>query len=203
MINWNTVTADTRAEVLYCFSTIAGGDDALMDFGELMKNYMLEASEEELLAIKPETEIAKIVIRDIPETLKHLPKEDLISISQVEKELRYLEAYPIEEIPDKLNIGLSSDIRESEDWLISLMPEFMKSLNHIGDKKKEGKILEAITKISLKSMEPRGNTIEPLGGRLKGRWRCRFGAYRLIYFPDTDKHIVFLLSVGPRGNVYG
>ena len=107
MINWNTVTADTRAEVLYCFSTIAGGDDALMNFGELMKNYMLEASEEELLAIKPETEIAKIVIHDIPETLKHLPKEDLISISQVEKELRkYLTCVSCEHF-----ICISSHIR--------------------------------------------------------------------------------------------
>ncbi|MCK5604030.1 peroxide stress protein YaaA [Candidatus Pacearchaeota archaeon] len=201
LINWNTMTADTRAEVLHCFSTIGGGDDALIPFGEFMKNYMLEASEGELLAIKPETEIAGIVIRDVPETLEHLPKEDLISISQAEKEIHYLEAYPIEEIPNKFNIGQSSDIRGRGDWFISLTPEFMKNLRHIGDKRKEGRILWAITEISQKPTEPRGN-IAPLRGSLEDKWRYRMDNYRIIYFPDTEKRIVFLLLIKPRRNIY-
>lgn len=217
LISWDTVTTDTGAEVFHCFSIMGGGADALIPFGKFMKDFMLEASEEELLAIKPETEMYGIVIRDVRETWDKLPKEELIRIRQAESEIPQLRAYPVEEIPNKLGIYVHG-VHERDfvidrqvvfrrraarrAWLISFTSEFRKNLRQIGDKKKEGRILGAITELSQHPTEPRGNTVKRLRGYHKGKWRIRIGKHRLVYFPDTEKQIVYLLLISTRENVY-
>lgn len=202
LVNWNLVAKTTGARVLYCFWTMGAGADALISFGDLMKNYILDASEEELLAIKPETTVNEVIFRDVPYTLEDLPSEDLKRIQLAEREIPQSLAYPIEEIPSKLSLGKSSEIQRGNDWLISITSQFYKSLPHISDKTMEGRILEAIVSISQNPAEPRGDTIKPLQGPFKGMWRYRIGDHRLIYRPNIEKHIVYLLWVAPRGNVY-
>ena len=60
-----------------------------------------------------------------------------------------------------------------------------------------------IVKICRNPMIQVGDTTKILVGELQGMWRYRLGNYRLIYQPDKEKHVVFLLAVGPRGGVYG
>ena len=209
LIDWNTVTSDTATEVFYCFSVMGAGEDALIPFGKLMKNFMLEASEEELLAIEPETEMYGVIIRDIPETWDSLPKEELIRLRRAEREIAQLPAYSVKHIPHELAIPIPREHRiegifpkEGREWLISITSEFRKDLRHIGNRKKEGRILGAITELSQHPTEPRGDTVKPLSGSRKGEWRYRIGDYRLVYLPDIAKHVVYLLLISPRGSVY-
>ncbi len=87
------------------------------------------------------------------------------------------------------------------DWYIGITRDFIKSISKI-DKKIQGRILEAIAKITADPITPNGNTIKPLSGEKSGMWRYRIGDFRIIYHPDkTSKHIL-LLTFSPRGSAY-
>lgn len=87
------------------------------------------------------------------------------------------------------------------DWYVGLSNEFVKSIAK-ADRKKQGRILDAIAKISAAPMEVYGDTIKPLTGNLAGLWRCRLGEDRLIYYPDVESKKVVLISFASRGEVY-
>ena len=87
------------------------------------------------------------------------------------------------------------------DWYIGFSNEFVKSIAK-ADRKKQGRILEAIGKISAAPIGIYGNTIKPLTGNLAGLWRCRLGDDRLIYYPDMESKKVVLISFASRGEVY-
>ena len=70
------------------------------------------------------------------------------------------------------------------------------------DKKIQGRILEAITKITLSPKTIMGDTIKPLTGDLEGYWRYRIGDYRLIYKPVEKWSEILLISFSSRGTVY-
>jgi len=70
------------------------------------------------------------------------------------------------------------------------------------DRKKQGRILEAIGKISASPIEVCGDSIKPLTGNLGGLWRCRMGDDRLVYFPDVRSKKIVLISFGSRGDAY-
>ena len=77
----------------------------------------------------------------------------------------------------------------------------MSSINRI-DKKLQGRILEAITKLTLSPITSTGDTIKPLTGDLEGFWRYRIGDYRLIYKPVEKFREILLISFSSRGSVY-
>lgn len=87
------------------------------------------------------------------------------------------------------------------EWYIGFSNEFVKSIAKI-DRKKQGRILEAIGKITSEPVEIKGNTIKPLTGDLNGLWRCRIGDDRLVYFPDIEGRKVVLITFSARGAVY-
>ena len=91
--------------------------------------------------------------------------------------------------------------RAPPDWYIGFSHEFVKSIAKI-DRKKQGRILEALGKIASAPTEVSGDTIKPLTGDLAGLWRCRMGDDRLIYFPDIQSKKVVLISFGSRGDAY-
>lgn len=201
LIDWNFVANATGAEVLYCFSVMGGGEDALISFAKFMKNFALTTSEEELLAVEPETEIEDVLIRDVPYTRANLPSEERGKILEAIEEIP-LAPIPVEKIPEELGIGRPSDIKESGNWLISFTPSFQKSLSSIGDKKMEGRILEAIARLSCNPTALIGDTNKPLSGPFKGMWRYRIGDYRLIHKPDLDKRVLYIILIHPREKVY-
>lgn len=88
------------------------------------------------------------------------------------------------------------------EWYVGFSNEFVKSILKI-DRKKQGRILEAIGAITAAPVEVRGDTIKPLTGDLNGLWRCRIGDDRLVYFPDIQERRLVLIIFSSRGEVYG
>ena len=86
-------------------------------------------------------------------------------------------------------------------WYIGLSTAFNKAVVGI-DRKLQGRVLEALADIALDPTTPRGDTIKPLNGNLKGCWRYRVGGYRLIYSPDHTTGDITLLTFTARGSAY-
>jgi mRNA-degrading endonuclease RelE of RelBE toxin-antitoxin system len=91
--------------------------------------------------------------------------------------------------------------RAPPDWYIGFSHEFVKSIAKV-DRKKQGRILEALRKIAAAPTEVAGDTIKPLTGDLSGLWRYRIGDDRIVYFPDIQSKKVVLIAFGPRGDAY-
>lgn len=87
------------------------------------------------------------------------------------------------------------------DWHFTLSDDFIKSVERI-DRKLQGRVLEAITKIAQSPTTVVGDTVKPLTADLKGLWRYRVGDYRLVYALDIDTNHVTLLTFEARGGVY-
>ncbi len=91
--------------------------------------------------------------------------------------------------------------RIAPDWYIGFSHEFLKSVSGI-DRKAQGRVFDAIAKVSGAPITISGDTVKPLSGNLSGLWRVRVGDYRLVYFPHIKSQRITLLSYGPRGSVY-
>jgi len=91
--------------------------------------------------------------------------------------------------------------KEKKNWGFKITKDFMKSINKL-DKKLQGRILEAITKITLSPKTVMGDTIKPLTSDLEGYWRYRIGDYRLIYKPIEKWNEILLISFKARGSAY-
>lgn len=100
----------------------------------------------------------------------------------------------------KPDSGIRFSLR-APDWYIGFSNEFVKSIAKI-DRKLQGRILEAISKIGDAPTTFVGDTIKPLTGDLAGLWRCRVGDDRLVYFPHHLLQRITLICFGPRGKVY-
>lgn len=87
------------------------------------------------------------------------------------------------------------------DWYIGFSTEFVKSIAMV-DRKKQGRILEAITKIASAPTEIHGDTIKPLTSDMSGLWRCRLGDDRLLYYPHFKSRKVILISFASRSEAY-
>jgi len=161
---------------------------------------------------------------DIREAFEHfrmletLGQDEAAIIIEAERNLRVLERCSLYELRKQLLTEADAHLvlreaaparvydapvrpsRESE-WLLSTTSEFKRSVSRM-DRRLKGRILDAINDISGKPTQLRGDTIKPLSGELRGRWRYRIGDYRLIYRPDAQTRTVFLLAVLPRGAAY-
>lgn len=69
------------------------------------------------------------------------------------------------------------------------------------DKRLRQRIHEAI--IGLTFNPPQGD-IKPMEGKPEGRYRLRVGGYRVIYRYDDDGRMIvlYIIDVGPRGDIY-
>ena len=88
-----------------------------------------------------------------------------------------------------------------KNWGFKITKDFMSSIKKV-DKNLQGRILEAITKLTLSPKTIMGDTIKPLTGDLEGYWRYRIGDYRLIYKPVEKWSEILLISFAARGSVY-
>ena len=103
---------------------------------------------------------------------------------------------------DQVAAGKGIRFRNLEPiWTFALGEDFIKSIDRM-DKKLQGRILEAITRIAHAPTTAFGDTIKPLTSDLRGLWRYRVGDYRLIYCPDAEAKRITLLSFGARGGAY-
>lgn len=94
-----------------------------------------------------------------------------------------------------------TNIPHDENWFVAFTTEFIESADRL-DKKVKGRAFEAVTEICRSPMTLRGDTVKPLQGQLKGKWRFRMGDYRIVYQPVEKSRSVFLLTIAPRGDVY-
>ena len=88
-----------------------------------------------------------------------------------------------------------------KNWGFKITKDFMNSIKKV-DKNLQGRILEAITKLTLSPKTIMGDTIKPLTGDLEGYWRYRIGDYRLIYKPVEKLSEILLISFAARGSAY-
>jgi len=86
-------------------------------------------------------------------------------------------------------------------WFIGMSSAFSKNITKI-DRSIQGRILDALVKISESPTEVVGDTIQPLTGNLKGCWRYRIAGFRIIYSPDKATGNITLLAFESRGSAY-
>lgn len=75
----------------------------------------------------------------------------------------------------------------------------LKDLRHLPGKDKK-RISEAIDK--LKGSPKNGPQIKKLVGMLSGRYRVRVGDYRIVYTVVDEHHIVYVVDIGQRKDIY-
>lgn len=145
----------------------------------------------------------------------NMPEDELLRIRQAESEIPQLKAYYayriILQIAENLGIDtpqigvplrtLQAPRAPRSEWLFAFTSEFSRNLKKIGDRKKQERILLAITRLIKWPTLQQGDTIKPLHGNLKGKWRYRLGVYRLVYFPDKEKGVVYLLLISTSKKV--
>ncbi len=198
LINWNLVS-ERGIDVLHCFSTMSSGDSALIPFAQLLKGKLLGWPEDQLLAIQPEDLLNDVVFRSVKETREGLPSE-LKAILRAEREVPLLQSHRIEDLPHVLmgaNVARAEFVCRPEEWLFSMTSEFRKDC--VKNKSLASRVLGSILEICRDPMKPRGDTVKPLSGHLKGKWRYRIADYRIVYLPNPANRTIYLLKASPRG----
>ena len=85
-----------------------------------------------------------------------------------------------------------------EGYRLIIKPSASKELQAITDK---DTLLRLIERIKLLQVQPRPSGSEKLAGRLS-LYRVRQGKYRVIYSVDDQSHVVDIIKVGHRRDVY-
>jgi mRNA-degrading endonuclease RelE of RelBE toxin-antitoxin system len=86
-------------------------------------------------------------------------------------------------------------------WLTGWSKKFVDSVSQT-DRKRQGRIFEAIMQVADDPVTPQGDTVKPLTEGKKGYWRLRVGDFRLIYFPDVATRCITFVACEPRGSAY-
>jgi len=68
------------------------------------------------------------------------------------------------------------------------------------DPKHQRQIGQAIEKLKTNPLGSPG--VAALKGEFAGLHRLRVGDYRVVYHVDSEQHRVFILAIGPRGDIY-
>lgn len=209
LVNWQKIRESTATSIFHCYSKMAAGDYSLFQLGEIAKKYLINATQEELLNIKPDDGYENIVFRSTQIISPEFPDE-VRAIKEAELELPLLQSYPLKHIKETINGGLPPydaepyyfgfiEDRAQWEWQFALSSNFQRDVSKL-DKKLQGHIMAAIIRICRNPTYQHGDTAKPLLGELRGKWRYRIGDYRLIYFPNSDEGVVYLLKLSPRGD---
>jgi superfamily I DNA/RNA helicase/mRNA-degrading endonuclease RelE of RelBE toxin-antitoxin system len=86
------------------------------------------------------------------------------------------------------------------EWFITHKPSYDADFVEL-PKNLQKQATRAHTELARAPTTPRGNTVKPLKG-WENLWRYRIGDHRLIYSVVPDSHVVQLLAIGPRKDVY-
>ncbi len=85
-------------------------------------------------------------------------------------------------------------------WLITHKPAYDSDFVDLS-KTLQKKATKAHAELEADPATVRGDTIKPLRS-WENLWRYRMGNYRLVYSADEERHVVRLLAIGPRKDVY-
>lgn len=86
------------------------------------------------------------------------------------------------------------------DWLVTLKPSYSTDFIEL-PKDLQKRATQAQVELEQNPITPRGDTVKQLKG-WENLWRYRIGDYRLIYSVAPEQHVVCLLAIGPRGDIY-
>ena len=206
LIDWRQVV-DTGAKVLHCFDAMAAGDYALVSFGQVLAFSLLDLSEDELLGVRPETEMGSIRFWSLPKPPSGYP-EEVAEILSARQEEDILQPLPLASLGEYIRGGNPApsrsdggDGRDGErEWRFTAASKFIKDVKQRLDLFDQ--TIKAVEDIRQHPTSPRGDTVKPLARDLKGMWRYRIGDFRLVYEPDNDRRVVHLRSISHRKDVY-
>jgi superfamily I DNA/RNA helicase/mRNA-degrading endonuclease RelE of RelBE toxin-antitoxin system len=85
-------------------------------------------------------------------------------------------------------------------YSIITKPSFLSDLLNL-NRDLQNRITTAIRELEISPDVPRGDTIKKLK-HLEHQWRYRIGDYRMVYAVYPEQHVVQVLGVGPRGEIY-
>lgn len=196
LIDWDSLRQH-QIRFFHCHCKTGAGADALMDFAELLKDKLLLKSEEDLLAINPETSIGTILFSkaNIPPEGKGFPREDKIS-GNIPPPCSNNSNESEKKMPTT-----PTTLPAKEKWIVKYGLHWSKSVQSYEHFARE--IANAIHEIEIEPMTPHGDTIKALTKDLKGKWRYRIhDDYRLVYEPKPNKKEVILIEIAHRKEIY-
>lgn len=201
LVDWDLVCGK-KTDILHCFSATSSGDSALIPFAQLLKGRLLKASEEELINIKPESSLHDVIFRSIRQTPEGLPDE-IWSISKAERELPLLQSHRLENVSEVIKGGNpipAESTNGPDEWLFSITSQFRKDC--LSQLARAGELIQGIVEVCRKPTTPKGDRIKPLSRNLQGKWRYRFGNFRIIYLPNIQNRTVYFLKATSRDSAY-
>jgi CheY-like chemotaxis protein/Txe/YoeB family toxin of Txe-Axe toxin-antitoxin module len=102
------------------------------------------------------------------------------------------EAYSEEAL--RLAVSKQPFAKRPPPWYVGMTSGFRKAIPKL-DRKLRQRIIEALSDIAESPAKLRGNTVQPLTGKLQGCWCCRVGPAQLIYFADQSAGDITLLAL--------
>ena len=194
LIDWDRVRP--RVEVLHCFDATGAGDDALISLGEFLGSDLLNRSEDDLVGVPPGTKVGNIGFMSLNRPPSGYPNETE-AILAAGNEAEILQDLPPE--PEAMREYLRGGNPEPA-WRLKATSKFIKDMKARVDL--FDPMFEALEAIRQRPTTAHGNTVKPLTRELKGKWRYRIGDHRLVYEPNGERHVVTLLSISHRKDVY-
>lgn len=200
LIDWTRVRQ--WVEVLHCFDAMGAGDNALIPLGKALSSDLLLRSEDDLVGMRAGTMTGRIGFMSSAHPPSGYPIE-VEAILSAQHEAGMLQALPLESLTDDYWRGGNPNPVGSEkgdrNWRFKATSKFKKDVVRAD---LFDLMLEALEEIRQGPKTARGDTVKPLKHALKGKWRYRIRDYRLVYQPDNEQHVVNLLSISHRKDVY-
>ena len=86
-------------------------------------------------------------------------------------------------------------------WTIEVKPTAEKYYLKLG-KENRKRIKKALFDLQNSDAPLLSPNVRPLTGKLHGDYRLRVGKWRILFTPDTDKKIIDVYAILPRGDAY-
>ncbi len=204
LIDWQEIK-DSGVDVLHCFDAMASGESALTSLGMFLASDLLGRSDDDLVDIDDGTRVGNIMFRSSMASPVGYPDELAPLIAARNESRIWQPQYPGENLNTILRGGNPERSPAAERsgeglWKFTLSNEIQRDLKH--QLKLMPLVFKAVLEVCVDPMSVRGDTVKPLQGELRGMWRYRIGAYRLIYEPNSQTRTVHFPALKPRSSAY-
>lgn len=86
-------------------------------------------------------------------------------------------------------------------WKIEIKPSAEKSYRKLSRDTRK-RIKEALQKLEGSNNPLLQENVRPLTGELKGDFRLRVGDWRVLFTPDSERKVIYVYAILPRGSAY-
>ncbi len=87
------------------------------------------------------------------------------------------------------------------NWTVKVSSKAEKYFSKL-DKKTRTRVIKTLAELSGHDNPLDHGDAKPLTGELKGFFRLRVGDYRIVFSILEKEHIIAVVNIAPRGNVY-